>query len=72
MICKNCQKLIDLKKRRSINFCCEKCYKEYYLKTNKYKYNCMFCGKLCTSRRRVCFDCLKLGKNEIKRRYLIN
>ncbi len=66
--CKACNKNINHNVYNSINFCCDKCYKNYYLKTNKYKFNCMFCGKICTSRRRICFDCLKLGKQELRRR----
>lgn len=69
MRCKFCKKELNVF-RKNKQFCCSYCAVAYYQNKEKLKYNCLYCGGLCYSRRRVCVNCLKLGIS--KKRLILN
>lgn len=68
MKCIHCNKEINLNIYKSNKFCSAFCCMQAYQFKTRRTNVCMVCGASCYSKHRICLNCLKLNKTELRRK----
>ena len=53
---------------KSDKFCSAFCCMQAYQKKQRGSHECLSCGNSCYSKHRICLNCLKLNKTELRRK----